>query len=467
MKRKVFCLVLTLLLMLSLAVPACAVNKNADADILYALGLFKGAGTLPDGRPDYALERSLSRQEAVTMLVRLLGKEQDAKAGNWQIPFTDVDAWAVPYVGYAYANGLTAGISASAFGGAQPVTASQYLTFILRALGYSSGQDFAWNAAWEKSDALGITNGDYTAENNAGFLRGDAVSISKAALAAKLKNGASTLLEQLVTDGAVTQEKAEQSGLLPEPDAYSLFARKIIDAGKDPVIVTLDDNDMMGRTALAPIFKEYDGYAANSVTLEKALVLALEGYLKQCYDGDYSDGYSGTPTFRSWGSNVDVFLLTDTKGTIIAYGVRTDKSSKDFTLYSCKVDSKKFINGLVQERQDMIAQLQNIPCEGQELDRQYVFTFAELPENTAYFTVSGCVNAQGTLRRPVRLETAIDNMNARIRNGWLEYYPVSETFTTASDYTFDKSGESWHFVMFWDEAMNPLGYSLVCIPIIR
>ena len=60
-----------------------------------------------------------------------------------------------------YANGLTKGYSEKTFGGTDPVTAAQYLTFVLRALGYSSDSDFRWDAAWELTNELGITAGVY------------------------------------------------------------------------------------------------------------------------------------------------------------------------------------------------------------------------------------------------------------------------------------------------------------------
>ena len=197
MKRRFLTVILLLCFLLSLMLPAHGYDEQqVAADTLHGLGLFKGVGTKDDGSPDYALERSLSRQEAVTMLVRLLGKEQQAQNGQWDIPFTDVDAWAIPYVGYAYANGLPTGMSDTSFGGRQQVTAAQYLTFVLRALNYASGEDFVWNAAWEKTDHLGITSGQYSEENNGRFLRGDAVYVSSNALRTCIKAGQTTLLEQ-------------------------------------------------------------------------------------------------------------------------------------------------------------------------------------------------------------------------------------------------------------------------------
>ena len=196
MKRKLISMLLVLVLLLSLTPFATAAGGTDEAleaaETLHALGLFQGTGTGADGTPNFSLDRAPTRQEAVTMLVRLLGKEAEAQAGDWELPFTDVDAWARPYVGYAYANGLTTGTAATRFSGASPATASQYITFVLRALGYSSDTDFAWDSAWTLSDQLGITDGRYTAATKA-FSRGDVAIVSRNALYAQLKDGETTL----------------------------------------------------------------------------------------------------------------------------------------------------------------------------------------------------------------------------------------------------------------------------------
>jgi len=208
--KKALSLLLALVLCLGLAVPAMAGEDTPvdaaviAADKLFELGLFKGVGTNEDGTPNYALDRALNRMEAVTMLVRLLGKEAEALTGEWEIPFTDVDAWAVPYVGYAYANGLTAGKSETSFGGRDAVTASQFLTFVLRALGYSSDEDFKWDAAWELTDELGITAGEY--DGTAEFLRGNAVLVAVTALDKTLKDSEKTLLEVIEENLAAAPE---------------------------------------------------------------------------------------------------------------------------------------------------------------------------------------------------------------------------------------------------------------------
>ena len=196
--KRILAILLSVMVLLA-AVPA-GVSAYTDeekgaADRLNRLGLFQGTGTKADGTPEYSLDKSMNRAEAVTMLVRLLGKEDEAKAGSYSIPFTDVPQWAKPYVGYAYANGLTKGLSSKAFGSASPVTTTQYLTFVLRALGYESGTDFEWSSAWNKSDDLGITWGEYGAWNNYSFDRGNAVTISSNALDTYMKESDMLLLE--------------------------------------------------------------------------------------------------------------------------------------------------------------------------------------------------------------------------------------------------------------------------------
>ena len=210
--KRALSLLLVLLFICSLAPMALAAGTDsgdakAAADTLYKFGLFKGTGTDENGDPIYDLDRAPTRHEAVTMLVRLLGQENYALTSNWTTPFTDVADWAAPYVGSAYANKLTNGISADAYGGENTVTASQYITFVLRALGYESGTDFQWDSAWTLSDEIGLTDGSYNADSGE-FTRGDVAIVSCNALNMKLKGSDSTLFEVLNKDGFGKMEGA-------------------------------------------------------------------------------------------------------------------------------------------------------------------------------------------------------------------------------------------------------------------
>ena len=185
---------------------AATKEAEAAADVLNELGLFSGTGTDKNGDPIYDLDKTPTRHEAVAMLIRLLGKGEEAANGNWDIPFTDVANWAKPYVGYAYANGLASGTSPSTFGGNDAVTAAQYITFVLRALGYQSGKDFAWNTSWELSDQLRITDGRYN-KNDSSFTRGDIAIISYYALSANVNNSETSLAHQLYKNNVIATEE--------------------------------------------------------------------------------------------------------------------------------------------------------------------------------------------------------------------------------------------------------------------
>ena len=187
-------------------------DAESPAERLYILGLFKGVGENDDGTPDFDLDRAPNRAEAITMVVRLMGKEKEALDGKWETPFTDVFEWAQPYVGYAYASGFTVGTSGTTFGSADLVSASEFLTFILRALGYSSSNEFRWDEAWVLSDSLGVTSGEYNAETNS-FKRSDVAHVSCNALTATEKSSGDELYKLLIENGAISEDKAERLGI--------------------------------------------------------------------------------------------------------------------------------------------------------------------------------------------------------------------------------------------------------------
>ena len=219
MKKKFLCLMLTLVMVFSLVPSAVAANDEATqaAQTLYELGLFKGTGTNPDGTPIFDLDKTPTRNQAIIMLVRLLGKEEEALKGTWDLPFTDVDknSTVYSYIGYAYANGLTSGTTATTYSGSNPIKANQYITFVLRAMGYVSGEDFTVSTSYEFSDKLGITNGQYA--NVTGFTRGDVAIISNRALDVPRKGESAPLIDTLGMERV--EEPVEETPAVPLSEA--------------------------------------------------------------------------------------------------------------------------------------------------------------------------------------------------------------------------------------------------------
>lgn len=212
MKKRIASLFLVICMTVS-ALPAASAAQDRTAyeaaNALYTLGLFEGTGQTADGAPVFSLSDLPTRAEAVTMLVRLLGKEEAAQSGAWRTPFTDVPDWAAPYVGYAYENGLARGVADDEFAAAETVSNDEYLTFLLRALGYDdSAGDFALADARSFAAARGLQSTD-----GGGFTRGDVAQLSCDALGVARKGTDTTLLQALVDEGAVTAAAVQKAGL--------------------------------------------------------------------------------------------------------------------------------------------------------------------------------------------------------------------------------------------------------------
>ncbi|NCB50560.1 MAG: hypothetical protein EOM54_01580 [Clostridia bacterium] len=201
MKRSITLLLLSAMILAFVmgpfAIKASAASQEVSAMALNELGLMNGVGTNADGSVNFDLFSNANRQTATTMLVRILGKETAATAGSWSVPFSDFDSWAKPYVGYAYKNGLVVGISSTSFGGTNTITAQQYITMVLRALGYNDNEskgsvDFSYANACEFAKTIGLTDGSYT-NSTTSFKRGDIAIISFNALGLEM-NGTTTKL---------------------------------------------------------------------------------------------------------------------------------------------------------------------------------------------------------------------------------------------------------------------------------
>ena len=187
------------------AAPAGLLGKAARpdaAEVLYKLGLVQGYAT-QDGSVNFAKGDSLTRAQSIALVVRFLGAEKEAVAGSFQTPFTDLADWAKPYVGYAYANGITKGVSESRFDTDGKITDYAFLTSILRVLGYEDTKgDFVWNDPYAPAKRAGLIESETP---DAEFTRGDAFDICFAALTAAPKSG-EDILARLIGGGVFSAE---------------------------------------------------------------------------------------------------------------------------------------------------------------------------------------------------------------------------------------------------------------------
>lgn len=183
-------------------------DYNAMADALKAMGLFRGSD-VPFGS-GYELESAPTRIQGLIMFLRLIGDEEAALAySGSDYTFPDVPGWALPYVSYAYDRGYAKGYGVDderrvLFGAADTLGAREYVTFLLRALGYAEGTDFNWQTAVPDAWRLGIlTDGEVSLLTEKPFLRAQVVYLSFVVLDANVSGEGKNLADKLVAKGAI------------------------------------------------------------------------------------------------------------------------------------------------------------------------------------------------------------------------------------------------------------------------
>lgn len=301
-----------------LTASAFAANYTNCADSLHEMGLFQGT------QNGYDLDRTPTRAEAAVMLVRLLGKEAEAKTLTYTAPFTDLKGWEKPYVQYLYSNGLANGTNRTIFNPTGKCTAQMYAVFLLRALGYSDTADFSYANAIETAREQGIY--DTGIINTQNFLRDDAAAASYTVLSVSPKNSEGTLLDQLVSENAITEADAKRYQSL-----FSSYAQyREATAGMDallhysvdsefasPVAVTRDGKTVMQvQTSETTVF---DREKNELLTDRKMTLSAPNTSDKQLLTQSYlSDGALYHKLNGSW--SAELVTAAEQEGLAAMYG---------------------------------------------------------------------------------------------------------------------------------------------------
>jgi|GEM_PF-1248295 len=201
-----------------------AEDSSPYAQALNKLGIFNG--TLNG----FEIERIPTRAEALVMIIRLTGKEQEALSSYYPHPFSDT-GWEDLYVSYGYYHSIVRGISENSFGGEQSISLEQYVAMLLRVLGYTeSDGDFTYeNAVSFASLVLGEE-----LSNNKGFNRGKMAELSCYALNTRMKNSSLTLGKALCDQGIFSVQKLTEAQKIWEQDQeYSSTTVLIYAIGSD------------------------------------------------------------------------------------------------------------------------------------------------------------------------------------------------------------------------------------------
>ena len=129
-------------------------QDNLEAiEVLEMLGVMSG-----DEKGNFNPDAKITRNEMAVVMTHLLNLNVGGTS-----PFTDVPTWAQPYVAACYANGVTAGTSATTYGGSANVTATEAALMVMKALGYFGYQgEFGDNwslAVVKQAQKIGLFDG--------------------------------------------------------------------------------------------------------------------------------------------------------------------------------------------------------------------------------------------------------------------------------------------------------------------
>ena len=174
------------------------------ADTLYDFGLFKGTDK------GYELEKSLTREESAAILVRLLGEEDKVKSDDFDEIFVDVDKdrWSYAYVMYCYEHNITKGTGADTFSPDVQIDANQFITLMMRLLGYTEVNP---DTALEKSVEYKLLPEEKIDEltTKKVFTRSDMVQIVYNSLKTQMDDE-TVFADYLLEKGILTEEEIEQ-----------------------------------------------------------------------------------------------------------------------------------------------------------------------------------------------------------------------------------------------------------------
>ena len=270
LKRILSAFVVTALLTSTMApaFAASAFTYEAQALKLHDLGLFEG-----DSDTTYipALDRDLKREEGFTMLLRLIGKEDDAaamtdaEADAVLANFADkaqVSEWAKKIVAYAVKNGLVEGMDATTLAPTDKLKGKMFATLVLRNLGYTvNDNDYSYAAAL-LAEKGGLTVAEAMLFNDKDLIRDDLVGMAFGSLKAKDVTG-KEVIANLVADGTVAIDKAIAAGLmtaLPTPAPEALAITSV--TSDNLVTVTVNFNKAIDEDSIDDGDFEIDGFVS-------------------------------------------------------------------------------------------------------------------------------------------------------------------------------------------------------------
>ena len=237
-------------------------NKEA-IEVAQAVGVMVG-----DNKGNFNPDQAVTRVEMAVVMSNLLSlKVNDFKATKTE--FTDVPAWAAPYVAACKADGIIAGYSATTFGSNDTVTAAQAALMMMKALGYFQfAPDFGddWQLATVKQASKIKLYDGISANANTALTRNDVAKLVLNTLEAdtvdytgsqgtniKLPDGTTVVTGYTIKYYSETAGSADYTSNT-DGDAYQQLCEKLYDSDLKKISTT----DDFGRKASQWKYKTED-----------------------------------------------------------------------------------------------------------------------------------------------------------------------------------------------------------------
>ncbi len=224
--------IILLLCMVIISIPVWA-DVDYEAQVLHDLNLIEGDGE------GFNLGARLTRAEAVTFVVGILGKTQyvlDHADRYQKSAFPDVPsgAWYTPFVEYCHQNRIVAGTGQGKFEPNAYVSEKSFLTMMLQALGYKSDLDYNWDSVYPKAYEVGLSediNDAVRTKDEYIYTRADVVHTIYNALDSKLKDKTQILSEFLLERRVCNAYMLKKYDLLKKDEmATQISSVKVLDS---------------------------------------------------------------------------------------------------------------------------------------------------------------------------------------------------------------------------------------------
>ena len=307
---------------------------NVEAiEVMQAVGVMVG-----DTNGNFNPDQKVTRGEMAVVMANLLNLKVEDFIGA-KTPFTDVPEWATAYVAACYADGITAGISATEYGFNYEVTTAQAALMMMKALGYfQNAKDFGqdWQVATVKQGSKinlfdGITAGASTA-----MTRNEVAQIALNALEATMveTDGNSTDIT-LPGDISISTGDTKYVDVTSSSDYAKAFSDKAVEGDKYAVslgeklfngdLKKTDGNDDTGRPGTK---WTYDKKTVGTYGDEADYVIVLD----KDYSTEAADAGKFLEVIRDLADNDDLKLYTvGAVDDVKLYVNGKDMSGKDVT----------------------------------------------------------------------------------------------------------------------------------------